>query len=154
MQAIRPLKSLKVLHITMLVGWSTFAIIAWYLVYTEKVHPRLASDFLLLPGCIALAAAFALAVPATFVNKMKSIRAHHGTLMEKFIKYRSFSIKIWAFTEALCFISILCYFLEGRLPFIIVSLSLLIYVLMITAPTSRSVARRLGVEVEEVEREC
>lgn len=146
------LKSLQVLHRTMLLGLVLFAAVAVYLKYTGSFSSSLAEKDQLLQ-LIAIGVSFACVFigASIFKKKILKLRDSQLTIPEKSSTYRSASVIQWALLEAAAFFCVLCFLLVGNMAFLGLAAALLLW-FALTAPSKIKIMLLLRLNEEEMER--
>jgi hypothetical protein len=139
------LKSLNILHKTLLMGQLIFAAIAVFLVYTKTINAPLTSmDKALQVIAILFAVGGFSGGAAIFKKKLIQIREMQTDASEKFEVYRSASIIQWTLLEAPCIFSILSFILTGNYAFLALSF-VLILLFTVLNPEKTKISLQAGI---------
>jgi hypothetical protein len=122
------IRSLQLIHRTMLLGLFVLAAAAFYLKYTHKFPSSLTEKDQLLQ-LIALAVSFAgvFAGASVFKKRIMAIRDTQQGISEKAAAFRSICILQWALLEGPALFSIICFLLVGNLAFLALAAAVMLW---------------------------
>jgi len=141
-------KSLKILHLALIMGASLIAVVIYYLADREKAV--FSYDFQMLE-LAAISLAFISPVMAYVINntRLQKIDAS-SSLPEKWSNYRAIQISKYALIEGSILINIIVFFLNNNLLLFLIAL-ILMPILYFMKPTKEKIVEDLNISHAEVE---
>jgi hypothetical protein len=133
------LRSTQIVHLAMLLGQVFFAGVSLFVVYmngASLTDANTVNIFLIVEILIASTSTYASRF--LFAQKLKTIE-FNVSLSEKLGIYNSANIIRWALLEGPSFMSIILYFLTGQILFMIISLAIMSYFVMIRPTLEKTI---------------
>ena len=145
-----PIKSLLVLHFTLLAGQVVFLLIAMLLVILNIFPEQLGryAPQLILTAALLEIVAFLIA-RLFFKRRLKSINKSTRHLSEKLALYRGANIIRWGILEGAVLITIALFLLTNQWLILIIAVALM-FIFFTTRPTAPVIATDLGVSETEI----
>jgi len=144
------LRSLNILHKSMLAGQVLLAGVAFLLRYFEWMPASLQElDQTLQVTALALCAVAYFLGARLFRQRVEQARDSDGTPREKAELYRSASILQWGMLEGASLFSVICFMLVGNLSFLFLSMALMIF-FYISGPSKLKLMLLLRLSEEEI----
>lgn len=142
-------KSLQILHRSLLAGQVIFAVITFYLVYTNSFREDFQYlDKILQVVAIVFSAGGFYIGGFLFKRKLLHAREMMGNPTEKFSIYKAASLLQWALLEGPCLFVLVCFLLTHNYAFLVLA-AVLILLFVLMAPSKIKIALQL--QLSEVE---
>lgn len=152
LQPVSTIKTLSMLHLSLLVGQGLFAVIAGYLIYSKTFMPDLITgEFVTIYSAAAIVVSATIILLAFFIYKKKveKIRNNEEAVAKKLSAYRAASIIRWSMMEAATLLLIVSFMLTGSYNLLLLTgLTLLIFIY--TKPSAKKMMQDLTMSEEEV----
>ena len=145
------IRSLQLIHRTMLLGFVVLAAAAFYLKYTHRVSSSLTEEDQLLQ-LIAIAVSFAgvFAGASVFKKRIMAIRNAQESTAEKAKAFRSVCIVQWSLLEGPALFNIICFLLVGNLAFLALAAAVMLW-FGLTAPSKMKTMLLLRLSESDME---
>lgn len=147
------IRTLKLLHSSLLVGQLVFAAIAVYLIYSKSFYPVFQKSEIVTivsSGVIGFACAFIIIALQIYKKKVDEIKNSDENISLKISRFRTVSIIRWAMIEAPAMLAIICYLLTGN-QFLLIVIAIILFIFYYTKPSLAKVATELSMSEKEVE---
>ncbi len=144
------LRSLNILHKSMLAGQLMLATVAFLLRYFEWMPASLQElDQTIQVIALAISAVAYFLGARLFRQRVEQARDGGGTAQEKAAVYRSASILQWGMLEGASLFSAVCFMLVGNLSFLFLAIALMIF-FYISGPSKLKLMLLLRLSEEEI----
>ena len=138
-------KTLLILHFTLLTGQVLFMLVAAFLVYSGKfpaTFGRYAGEFILAAALLEILAVVVARI--VFKKKLRKINNEVFTLTQKLEQYRGANVIRWVILEGAVFLTTIFFMLTNQWLILIIAAAL-IFIYFTTRPTAPNIANDLQV---------
>lgn len=144
------LKALLTIHKALLIGQLLFAVIAFYLVFTNSIQAGMQHlDKALQVMAIVYSFGGVYAGTVLLRKKILAARASQGNVKAKFEIYRKACIIQWALTEGPSIFAVICFLLTRNYAFLALA-AVLVLLFTMLAPSKLKIAFQLQLSEAEI----
>ena len=149
-QPVSNIKTLTILHFSLLVGQIVFAAIAYYLFASGTMKAVTTTDNAkyIVMGVSAFGLLMVILSFAVYKKKTETIRNSIVSNRDKLVGYRAANLIRWAMLEAPVLVAIIAFMLTGHYNFLMLAGAVLV-LFVSTRPTVSKAAAELGISEED-----